>query len=97
MVERGRDAVVGGVLLDALRPGVSQHTGPQCDGGPCPAHNQSRHHMLGWPQFHGKAMNLTVRECRHGRLHPDPDDPRWSRPDAAAHAAECDGCCRREG
>jgi hypothetical protein len=34
------------------------------------------------PVFHGSRVNLTVRRCDHGRLHPDPDDVRWG---AAIH------------
>ena len=89
-----RDVVVGGVTLDAVRPGVSDHLTKHCDGGPCPLHDQTAHHMRSWPQLHGRVMNLTVRECPHGALHPDPDDLRWGRPAEHAHAAECDGCCR---
>ena len=86
-------AIVGGQRLDALTRGVADHTPQQCDGTTCPLHARSEHHMLAWPQWHGRRVNLTVRECPHGALHPDPDDVRWARRDLAAHADECDGCC----
>lgn len=91
------DAIVGGVRLDALKRGVSDHIPKLCDGGPCPLHSRSRHHMLGWEQWHGRRTNLTVRVCPHAAYHPDPDDIRWSHPELAAHAQECDGCCRPPG
>lgn len=74
--------------LGELREGPPPHSGRHCDPGPCPLHNPTEHHMQAWPMLHGSAVNLTVRRCPHGLLHPDPDDPRWR---ATPHA--CDGCC----
>ena len=73
------DAIVGGVRLDALRPG--------------PPHPVSSHHMRDWPRWQGTRTNLTVRECPHGSWHPDPDDPHWPPHAGREHAEECDGCC----
>lgn len=87
------DAIVGGVRLDSLEPGVSDHVPKLCDGGPCPLHSTTRHHMRDWAQWHGTRMNLTVRVCPHGAYHPDPDDPRWPPHARREHAGECDGCC----
>lgn len=85
-----RTARVGGRDLGRLRPGVIPHSPRHCDGdGACPQHDPTGHHMRGWPQVHGAVLTLTLRECAHGVLHPDPDDRRWG---SGPH--ECDGCCR---
>lgn len=73
-----------------LVTGVVDHSPRHCDGDrACPAHDPTEHHMRGWPQWHGSLLRLTMRECPHGLLHPDPDDTRWY---DGGH--ECDGCCR---
>lgn len=87
---RGPSRRVGNVELGPLRPGVVPHNGKHCDtDGSCPYHDPTDHHMRGWPMYHGARVRLTVRECPHGVLHPDPDDQRWG-----PRIHECDDCCR---
>ena len=86
----GERAVVGGHELGPLVPGVVDHSPRHCDGDPaCPRHDPTDHAMRRWPQWHGTDLTLTLRECPHGELHPDPDDRRWG---SGKH--DCDGCCR---
>ena len=89
-----RPKPVGGEDLGRLLRGVIEHSARHCDDNPtCPTHNPTEHHMRRWPQFHGSRSSLTLRECPHGRLHPDPDDVRWGNARQEHIDTECDGCC----
>jgi hypothetical protein len=70
-----------------------------CAGNHCTLHNPSNHHMIHWPTWWRKNINLMNRMCEHGILHPDPDDlAHKHRSRGAAWASRCarhncDGCC----
>jgi hypothetical protein len=74
--------------------GTKQCSGPLGENGRpiCCIHNQSKHHMVSWPQNWRSDKNMMERLCSHGIGHPDPDDLKvrttnW----AGIHG--CDGCC----
>jgi hypothetical protein len=63
------------------------HLTEMCDGGPCPIHARSRHHMRKFPQNWRGDRGFMERMCPHGVGHPDPD----CREADPVHG--CDGCC----
>lgn len=69
-----------------------------CVDEPCPWHNPSDHHMVGWPKLirYDRLPMITERICpTHGVGHPDPDTIAWAKrimpPDG--NAADIHGCC----
>ena len=79
---------------------VNVHTQDQCAGHTCCIHNPSPHHMATWKHHWDDAMVQMMRECRHGYLHPDPDDLAYKRravgedKASALSAHACDACCQ---
>jgi len=67
------------------------HLAGTCAGEYCCVHNPSDHHMVTWPQHWDSAQRVMMRECPHGQLHFDPNDPKAATRAALGH--ECDGCC----
>ncbi len=73
-------------------PGASYiwaHPESKCDGGPCPVHNRSDHHMRGFRQNWRDDRGVMERICPHGVGHPDPD----CREHAKDMVHGCEGCC----
>lgn len=64
------------------------HHSALCAGRPCTVHNRSDHHLRGWPQVWDGEGHRVMRECPHGVMHRDPDQPGRRR------CIRCDGCCR---
>lgn len=81
-----RNSLPGGQMLTTHRAGT-------CIGYWCPIHNTSPHHMRTWNQTFDPMSKVMFRECQHGQLHPDPDDP-FEFAAARDHAIDCDGCCK---
>lgn len=67
----------------------------------CVIHNQSKHHMRGWPITLRLDRNfaLAERRCSHGVGHPDPDSMAYIVSEIGEEKAYyeavhgCDGCC----
>lgn len=62
------------------------HDPVRCAGQPCPVHSLTDHHMRAFPQ---RWAGVMLRECPHGSVHPDPDEP-WKDP-LRGHLCGC-GC-----
>jgi hypothetical protein len=96
--------------LSSPRPGVvvMNHAPHLCEGGFCPIHNPSNHHMRDWPitfrsdrtvwcpaceREHG--LVLTERICDCGIGHPDPDSLAYLNLHAPGGWGThgCCGCC----
>jgi hypothetical protein len=69
------------------------HPKSKCKGNHCCIHNPSDHHMKEWPQNWMGDRGIMERICRHGIIHPDPDDPAFKNPIEGVHG--CDGCCSK--
>lgn len=98
--------------ISSPRPGVvvMNHAAQLCEGGSCPVHRPSDHHMRDWPmRFQSDAaiwcpacerphgLVLTARECSHGFAHPDPDSLAYltkHNPDGQWGFHLCDSCCQ---
>jgi hypothetical protein len=66
---------------------VNVHKSYQCRNDHCTIHNQSEHHMVGFPQKWRQDRHFMERVCPHGIGHPDPDEIIQN----LVHA--CDRCC----
>jgi len=63
-----RNTLVGGTKI------LTHHRG-DCKGYWCCIHNPSPHHMITWEQHFSDVDSIVYRICKHGEMHPDPDDP----------------------
>jgi hypothetical protein len=63
------------------------------EGGHCPIHNDSLHHMNTWPLVWNQKDKTFMRQCEHGGLHPDPDDKRVHEDPMLGNHACCDFVC----
>jgi hypothetical protein len=65
--------------------------------GFCPFHNPSDHPLSTAPLFWLKSMNLMLRRCTCGKLHPDPDSLAYSQLESPFydgwHACCSKRCC----
>lgn len=90
------------LFIDANNTQHRVHQESHCSGE-CPLHNPTEHHMVEWPLVLGQGEDsaaLVHRRCKHGVLHPDPDERIRLRNIVGANAHRqsgihsCDGCCR---
>lgn len=78
---------------------LKTHGLAQCEGNWCTMHNPSQHPLRGMPVIWRSDINLMMRVCNHGLVHPDPDDLAFKHRASGAAWAErcsmhqCDGCC----
>lgn len=82
------------VVLENTDYRLVVHSRKRCEGGVCPIHNRSAHSMRSFPQGWDTSRSIMIRVCPHFMNHPDPDDLKVRRGDAAASHV-CDGCCKR--
>jgi hypothetical protein len=68
------------------------HTPDKCEGD-CPIHGDSMHHMNTWPLVWNPKDRTFMRQCEHGRLHPDPDDKRVNEDPLLGQHECCDFVC----
>lgn len=75
---------------------INAHRWDMCAGYWCTIHYPSPHHMRDWDQRWLPEYRSMARVCKHGVLHPDPDDffPN-SNVEFYHNAKKCDGCCER--
>jgi hypothetical protein len=81
-------------VMDGMR--VLTHAKERCQGRNCVIHNPSDHHMRGWEKRFHQPSQQTIRVCKHGLGHPDPDDVAYWQQIAHRRIStkhECDGCC----
>jgi hypothetical protein len=52
---------------------VRTHGPARCTGTPCPVHGPSRHLLSEAPLSWLPELQLMMRRCPHGQVHPDPD------------------------
>lgn len=71
--ELGLDAGTMDVIFLRDGTGMQIHGEARCAGAPCPFHNPSDHPLREAPLAWFKELNLMMRQCEHGSLHPDPD------------------------
>lgn len=90
-MELVRTLLLKEVYIDGTGQEIFVHSVNICQGGPCPIHNPSNHHMRDWPTHWRNDKGIMERICPHGVGHPDPDDR--GNPCLTIHG--CDGCCQR--
>ena len=72
--------------------GMHHHTLEACDGGICPVHNPTDHHMRKWALHWRYDRGIVERYCTHGVGHPDPDMLQ-SQEDRGLPVDSIHGCC----
>jgi hypothetical protein len=89
-MKRRRKASVEGIRL------TNVHSANRCQGRTCIVHNQTDHHMRGWPLLWRGDRAIFERLCPHGIGHPDPDQFQfWKETNRMYESVHgCDGCCQ---
>ena len=79
----------------AASPLTTLHLQSRCKGRYCVIHKPSSHFMRLWPLIWDTERIQMYRLCKHGLVHPDPDDFRYWKDVSGGGVAGAHVCCTK--